>query len=227
MSTHTRADHRVIDSLRRLLVGCLSALWLAAAAQAGQPSVALPDRQRSYVLDTLRTRIGFEAGATMGAFGGTARRFRGHAEIADTASLTGATGRIEIDVASFRTGIGIRDGHLRGDLDADEYPTITFVLASARRSAEPFSAETGLVMAADEPARAPVLLSGQLTIRGETRDIGIPALVRFAADSLYARGRVPVRFTDFDMKRPSRLLGMAKVDDALVLHFDAVFTMVR
>lgn len=219
----------MIESLRvHLLIAPLTALLLAAAAaHAGRPHAGLPDRQHGYGLDTLRTRIRFEADATMGAFGGTARRFRGHAEIADTASLTGATGHIEIDVASFRTGIGIRDGHLRGDLDADEYPTITFVLASARRSAEPFSAETGLVLAAGEPARAAVLLSGQLTIRGQTRDIGIPALVRFTADSLYARGRVPVRFTDFDMKPPSRLFGMAKVDDALVLHFDAVFTRVR
>jgi polyisoprenoid-binding protein YceI len=179
------------------------------------------------VLDSLRTRIGFDADATMGAFGGTARRFRGHAALEDTASLAGATGRVEIDVSSFRTGIGMRDGHLRGDLDADEHPTITFVLAGARRAAEPFPPETGLQPAAGEAARAPVLLNGQLTIRGETRDIGIPALVRFTADSLYARGRVPVRFTDFAMKPPSRLFGMAKVDDALVLHFDAVFGIVR
>ncbi|MGH7554966.1 MAG: YceI family protein [Longimicrobiales bacterium] len=200
----------------------------AATALAGPPreTVRFAHPQRIPVqLDTLRSRVWFEADATLGKFTGTARRVRGHAEIADTADFTRATGRIEIDAASFRTGIGMRDGHLRDELEVSKYPMIVFALADANRSSE--DAVANIETRGGDLSGTGVILMGTLTIKDVTRDVGIPARIRFTRDSLYARGRVPIRFTDFDMKPPTRMLGTTKVRDDLVLQFDAVFAVAR
>ncbi len=199
----------------------LAVCGLVMMSQAASPG---PARLR-LELDTVRTRVWFEADATLGAFTGKAGRVRGYAEVADTASLSGAKGRIEVDVASFRTGIGMRDGHLRGDLQASKHPTIVFALEEVAGSSE--DAMAGIERPANEPSSRPMLLKGTLTVRGVTRPVGIPTRIRFTPDSVYAHGRVPVRFTGFEMKPPSRMLGMTRVDDELVLRFDAVFAVTR
>jgi polyisoprenoid-binding protein YceI len=197
----------------------------AATAVAG-PRHHFANMQRiPFQLDTVRSRVGFEADATLGKFSGTARRVRGHAEIVDTADFTGATGRIEIDAVSFRTGIGMRDGHLRAELEVSTYPTIVFALAGVDRASD--DAVARIEARAEEPPTRPVILTGTLTIKNVTRDLNVPARIRFTADSIYARGRVPVRFTDFQMKPPSRMLGTTKVRDDLVLQFDVVFAVTQ
>ena len=200
----------------------------AATALAGprRETVSFAHTQRIPLqLDTVRSRVWFEADATLGRFTGTARRVRGHAEIVDTADFTRATGRIEIDPASFRTGIGMRDGHLRDELEVSKYPMIVFALADASRASD--EAVASIATRAEEPSGTGVILTGTLTIKDVTRDVGIPARIRFTRDSLYARGRVPIRFTDFEMKPPTRMLGTTKVRDDLVLQFDAVFAVAR
>jgi polyisoprenoid-binding protein YceI len=211
---------------RALTFAVLTLLLLASMAATAftGPQRDAPQRM-PLQLDTVRSRVWFEADATLGRFSGTAQRARGHAEIVDTADFTGATGRIEVDAASFRTGIGMRDGHLRNELEVSKYPTITFALAEVSRA----SAEAvGRIDARpEEPSSTPVILSGTLTIKNVTRDLNIPARIRFTDDSLYALGRVPIRFTDFEMKPPTRMLGTTKVRDDLVLQFDVVFAVTR
>jgi polyisoprenoid-binding protein YceI len=67
--------------------------------------------------------------------------------------------RVEIGTASIDTGVEDRDAHLRsGDfLDVEEHPAITFV----SRSVEGASLEPG----------APFRVTGDLTIRGTTREV--------------------------------------------------------
>lgn len=222
---------RFAGSTVRSAVAVLVVLALAAGATAPAARTQVAPRQERAIgarsirfeLDTARTHIGFFANATVGSFEGDAQRFRGRAEVADTTDLSGTGGWIEIDVASFSTGIGMRDRHLRGELDAREHPTITYTVTGAQRVGDEVAAEAGLESPEGEPERAPAIIYGTLTVRGKTRDVATYAMIRFTADTLYALGRVPVRFTDFDIKPPTRMLGMTKVDDELVLFFDAVF----
>jgi polyisoprenoid-binding protein YceI len=175
-------------------------------------------------LDTARSGVWFDAHATLGSFTGRARNFRGRVELADTVNPAEARGEVEVDVASIGTGIGARDGHLRDEMQADRFPVVRFTLAGT----EPAGTDlTAPFAGAGELPRRSLLLRGELTVRDQTREISIPALVRFTADSAYVRGRVPVRFTDFGMKPPSRFLGLAKVDDELLLAFEVVFGAAR
>lgn len=172
-------------------------------------------------VDSANTRIWFDADATLGHFKGEAKQFSGWADVPDGETLQGVTGKVEIQVASFKTGIGMRDGHLRGDMQADRFPTILFELSAVTRDgAQERVTAVGL---AATPEMRPVLLSGALTIRDQKRDVEIPALMHMSGDSLRVFGRLPTRFTDFGMKPPSRMLGTTKVKNDIVLAFDALF----
>lgn len=181
-------------------------------------------RQIVFRLDSARTSIGFDADATLGTFHGAARRFSGRVTLADAAAPATASGSIVVQVASFETGNGMRDGHLRHDMDADDYPTITFELRAVDlEGVESAVAGAGVNDPPDAPLEHGAILRGDLTIHGETRAVGVPARFRVTSDSIRVVGRLPIRFTDFAMKPPSRLLGTVRVRNDLVLGFDAVF----
>lgn len=181
-----------------------------------------------FQLDSAGTRLWFEADATLGRFSGHATRFSGWAEMPDSINFAGGAGRVEIEVASFRTGNGMRDGHLRGDMQANRFPLIIFeaheVIPSDMETVDTLLA--GIAGFSDGIPAARVFIEGDLTIRDSTRAVRIPAWVRVADDTLRVRGRLATRFTDFGMKPPSRLLGTVKVKDDIVLLFDALFRRV-
>jgi polyisoprenoid-binding protein YceI len=206
----------------KLAILTLTLVLAAAARSPSVPAVSWSFQDR-LLLDSARSRIWFEANATLGDFTGAAQRFRGWTEVTDSAGLQGVAGRVEIDVASFKTGIGMRDGHLRGDMQADRHPHIVFELSNVvPDSAAERARMAGLARPAED-LRA-VLLRGILTIRDQTRDVEIPAFVRVSADSVRAVGRLRTRFTDFGMKPPTRLFGTTRVKNDIVLAFDALFS---
>ena len=63
-------------------------------------------------------------------------------------------------------------------------------------------------------------LTGNLTIGGQTRLVGVDVELEPAADGLHAHGAVQVRQTDFGIKPYSALMGMLKVADEVEVDFD-------
>jgi len=199
------------------------------AAPESAPGAALRQAVR-LDLDSTGTRIWFEADASLGRFEGTALAFDGWAEVPDSIYFyPGGRGEVTIEVASFRTGNGMRDGHLRSDMDVAGHPRITFVVDDVVEAtlAEIDSLLAGVVAFSDTLPAARVFIEGRLTIRDSTRHVRIPARIRMAADTLRVRGRLATRFTEFGIKPPSRLFGTVKVKDDLALLFDALFRRVR
>jgi polyisoprenoid-binding protein YceI len=204
-------------------------------ANAGSGTSSTPSRRRNpsanieqagrFVLDTAFTRIWFEADASLGRFEGRATRFSGWADVADSLNFVGSTGRVEIEVASFKTGNGMRDGHLRGDMKADRFPLIVFENSDVQPAeiATIDSMLAGIIAFSDAVPAARVFIGGKLTIQDSTREVRIPARVRVSGDTMRVRGRLSTRFTEFGMKPPSRILGTVKVKDNIVLLFDALF----
>lgn len=98
----------------------------------------------------------------------------------DPANPSGARGRVEVDVASMRTGIDLRDEHLRGPnwLDAGSHPNATLEITGV----EGASALTDAVQR--------VTIRGRFTLHGVTRDITASAQVRVLPPSaeLQAQG---------------------------------------
>ncbi len=164
-----------------------------------------------FTLDAEESRVWFAARANMGGFRGEARQVEGWAEVADTATFRDARGAIELQVASLRTGIALRDRHLRDEMAADSFPVIRFVLS--RIAAPPAGAGT--------PRE--VTVHGSLDIRGATREVAIPARIERHGEGVRLAGELPLRLTDHGIDPPSRLGGLARMRDELTVHFDVLF----
>lgn len=103
----------------------------------------------------------------------------------------------------------IIDGELRDIvLEPDKYPEITF--KSTEVTAE---ARGGLFK---------VKLGGDLTLRGVTRRVTIPAEVTLEGDSLRARGEFEIKRGDFKVPATSAFHGTVRVRDRLKIMFDIV-----
>jgi polyisoprenoid-binding protein YceI len=165
---------------------------------------------RRFQVDSVRTRIGFQADATLGSFRGTARKVMGWVETSES-SFADARGEIVVQAASFHTGIGLRDRHLRETLEVTEHPAIRFVLDSARFEQT------------DSAGQNWYRLHGQLTIRNVMRTPEIRAHVAARGDTLVVQGTLATRFTDFEMKPPTRMLGTTKVRNEFTITFDCAF----
>jgi polyisoprenoid-binding protein YceI len=222
---------RVIDLQgRRFLSGVagFALLVLAGARPAASPDSAArlgAGQAGRLLLDSAGTHIWFQGDATLGRFEGTATRTSGWAEVPDTLGFLGGRGHIEIEVASFRTGNGMRDGHLRGEMQAGRYPRITFEVRDvvAADLAVVDSLLAGVPQFSDDIPAARVFIEGDLTVRDQTRSVRLPARVRMAGDTMRVRGRLATRFTELGMKPPTRMLGTVKVKDDIVLLIDARF----
>lgn len=149
------------------------ALLLAPALVAATPASA----PESFVRDPNHSQINFTADSRLLSAPGTFDRW--DAEIRfDAANVEATSLRIAIDAASVNTRIEMRDRHLRSaDFFAvDSFPQITFVSTFVNNAAE-----------------GRLLITGDLTVRGKTKRITIPARLNFF-DAQAGMGRVTGNF---------------------------------
>lgn len=166
----------------------------------------------SYTIDPAHSRIGFVARHAMvtkvrGAF----NDFTGAVTL-DGANPENSTATVTIKAASIDTRNGQRDQHLRSNdfLAMDEYPEITFVSTGAGRSgAEEFE------------------LTGDLTVRGVTRQVTIPFSYEGSATDPFGNfrvgfeGSVTINRKDYGITWNATLeTGGVLVSDKVVLEFE-------
>lgn len=98
--------------------------------------------------------------------------------VADVKSLKGS---ISIPVASIKTGIDLRDEHLRSDnwLDAETYPEITFVIKKVG----------DIKVAADNKIEAKV--TGDFTAHGVTKEVVANVTMTYLDESEQTKQRAP------------------------------------
>lgn len=100
---------------------------------------------------------------------------------------------VVVDVASIASDSGLRDGQFRGRImAADQFPTATFTAATV---------ELDRVPAVGETVEVPV--TGELTLRGATREVTTTLQVRREAGEVQVLGSVPVTFADYGIETPS------------------------
>ncbi len=93
-----------------------------------------------------------------------------HGELqVDPANLASARGQVQVDIAQMRTGIDLRDEHLRGPdwLDAGSHPRATLEITGI---------EGATSLTPNQTQR--VTIRGRFTLHGVTRDISATAQVR-------------------------------------------------
>lgn len=152
--------------------------------------------------------LSFVGRATTGAFSGTTITVRG--EMSGGGSLSDVRGWVDAPVSTLVTGDGRRDRDLNKSLESDVYPTIRFDL-------------TGVTPGAERGDTMDVVLQGRFTIHGVTREASIPATVLTQPDAIRVRGETPLSLKDYEIGGLSKLMGMLKMYDRIVVHLDLRF----
>jgi len=174
-------------------------------------AVSVPSAAAQRVISSanvVRGSLSFDAKATLGAFTGTTSTVTG--SMTGGSDLRDVRGQVEAQVNTFKTGNGLRDKDMMKAMDADSFPTMRFELH-------------GVSLQQESGDSAVVSLSGQLTIHGVTRDVSLPALVRFGKDGVQVTGSFPLNVRDYGVTRLSKMLGAFKMNPDIVVRLDVVF----
>ena len=205
---------------------CLLAALLALSGQtAGSATVikrATPRQAAVYRLDAARSKF------MIRAFAGGLLWFKGHDHFVQARDFTGEAQLTPGSVSPASLTLNVRaaslaetrevfneqqqkiiNGELREIvLEPDKYPDITFKSTDV-------SVETrGGVFR--------VKLGGDLTLRGVTRRVLIPAEVTLEGQDLRARGEFDIKRSDFKVPATSAFHGLVRVRDRLKVSFDIV-----
>jgi polyisoprenoid-binding protein YceI len=128
--------------------------------------------------------------------------FVGRVAVADAAftgtALSGVRGYAEARVAAMRTGIGLRDRHLRNAMDADSFPALRFELDEVR---------VGHV----HGDTTDVALHGFLVLHGQRRAVRAEGRVVATATAVALVASFPVDMREYGITPPTRFLGSVRV----------------
>jgi polyisoprenoid-binding protein YceI len=176
---------------------------LALAAAILLPAMASA-QEYSFAVDPKLVVVTFESRMEVEDILGTTHSVSGAARL----DPAGGTFRIEVPVDSLRTGIDMRDQHLKSDawLDAAKFPTVRFEGKDVRWEG-------------DTKAR----VTGTFTMHGVSKPLSVTVDVRripsaqgtrmglAEGDWVRIRGEFPVKLSDFGVAIPS--MAAAKVSD--------------
>jgi hypothetical protein len=191
--------HTTVTRLRNtvlLLSGICSA---AGNARAEQP---IPD-------GTIRSgTLSFDGRATMGDFTGTTTTLSG--AMTGGATLAAVRGWVEAPVRTLVTGNSHRDRDLNQSMESDKYPTIRYELG-------------GVIPGEARGDTVAVILQGDFLIHGVKQHAEIPATVVFLDDGVRVRGDVPLNLKSYRIGGLTKMLGMLRMNEEIVVHLDLTF----
>lgn len=123
-------------------------------------------------------------------------------------------GSFNVDIASVRSDDSRRDAQFVGPiLNAAEYPVATFVLTSPIELGE--AAAGGAEVTTD--------VTGELTLRGVTREVVFPLTARLVGGEVQVAGSIDVVFADYDIEAP--FTPTIVVRDEGIIEFSLFFEM--
>lgn len=170
---------------------------------------------KPYVRDEAHSQINFQASSRLLDAQGFWSKW--DAAIAfDPTALDKTTLAITIDAKSVNTRVEMRDNHLKSKdfFNADSFPTITFASKTVRAVAGQPTGELNNVK---------LIITGDLTIRGITKTIPVPATLVFF-DPKSGMGRVKGAFT---VLRKDYNVGfdppMNPIENEVPVQFDITF----
>jgi len=169
-------------------------------------SSALAQAKRFVVRNDGGSRIQFVSDAPLETITGVTSGLTGELNV-DPANLATVGGRVQASVATIRTGVDLRDEHLRGAgwLDAAQHPNATFEIVSVAGAAALRPNESVTVQ-----------VRGRFTLHGVTKEITTSARVRLVpfspelgrtpgitGDVLRIQAIFAVRLTDYAVTVPA------------------------
>ena len=152
--------------------------------------------------------LSFDGRATAGTFTGTTTTITG--EMTGGAGLSDVRGWVEAPVSTLKTGNDRRDRDLNKSMESEKYPAIRFEL-------------TGVVVGGPPSNSVPVTLQGRFIIHGVTRKASLPADVTLGPDRVRVRGTARLNLKDYEIVGLSKMMGMLKMHEEILVHLDLVF----
>lgn len=160
-------------------------------------------------LPNVSGELAFDASATLGDFTGRTTMLSGR--LVGAASLTEVRGWVEASARSLMTGNGKRDRDMYKSLAVEEHPTIRFELDAV--------APGGM-----DGDSVPVTLRGRFTIHGVTNSHAVPGWAWLGERTVRFRGRLPMNLKDYGIGGLSKMLGLLKMDEQIVVRIDVTFS---
>ena len=199
----------------KVLLTFISTMMFVSAALSGEPT-------KFYVNDELkRDVVTFTSKAPLETVVGKTGDITGYIEV-DPDDISGsASAKFEVDLASLKTGIGMRDGHMKEQyLEVDKYPKAVFVLKKIK-DAHPNTLKDNVPV--------DLTLVGDFTVHGVTKEVDIPATaiymkesddtkVRLPGDLLHITATFDVLLSEHNIKRPKFVV--LKLDDKQKIDLD-------
>lgn len=152
--------------------------------------------------------LSFDGHSTLGDFTGTTTTVTG--EMTGAATLASVRGWVEAPVKSLVTGNSHRDRDLNKSMESDQFPTLRFELAEV----VPGEAKGDSVA---------VTLHGSFLIHGVKQPAVVPATVVLLRDGVRVRGAVSLSLQAFKIGGLSKMLGLLKMHDTILVHLDLSF----
>jgi hypothetical protein len=113
-------------------------------------------------------------------------------------------------VITLVTGNGKRDKDLNKSMESEKYPTIRYDLAA-------------VVPGEVRGDTATVTLDGYFLIHGVKQHAAIPATVLLFPDGVRVRGETPLNLKTYKIGGLSKMLGMLKMHEEIMVHLDLTF----
>lgn len=183
-----------------------AALFLAALIAV---TPAAGSAQRVIPNGTIREgTLSFDGRATAGDFTGTTTTISG--EMTGGSGLSAVRGWVEAPVVTLKTGNKRRDRDLNRSMESEKFATIRFEL-------------TGVTAGDTADDSIAVSLQGRFIIHGVTREVELSASAVFLPDGIRLRAETPLNLKDYAIGGLTKMMGMLKMHEEIVVHIDLVF----
>jgi polyisoprenoid-binding protein YceI len=165
-----------------------------------------------WVVDSPKSRVGFDAFHPFGNFGGASEAPSGEVEL-DTEDLKKPIkGSLMAPVSSFRTGKAGRDKDLRRALDGERHPEIRYRIDKVESSFQSLTENTDVMLT----------LHGVLSMRGADRPVSFMGRVRLRQGALWVRGENRLRPADFGV--PPLRSWLVSMREYVLARFDLILS---
>lgn len=193
------------------LRGALLAAVVPAVLLGPLPAGSALAATERWVVESAKSRVGFDAFHALGNFSGTSETPTGEVELDIDDLKKPIKGSLAVPVASFRTGKTGRDKDLRRALDGEHHPEIGYQIDKVESSFASL-AENDVLLT----------IHGVLTMRGAARPAAFMGRIRLRQGTLWVRGESRIRPADFGI--PPLRSWLISMKEHVLATFDLVLT---
>lgn len=171
----------------------------------------------SYTFESTPNEMNVEGGSTLHDWSCPIETLDGNLQV-DTAGASGPAGlgslsrvQVQVPVDAIQCEKETMNEKLRDALQINKYPQVLFTLQDAQVSPLPDSGETWFSIDA----------TGELILAGQRRQIELPVKgQRLQNGKLRFVGSHTILLSDYDIERPSAMLGTIKTSKEVTVNFD-------